>query len=257
MPWYTTKTGKHYNTDWNERDRQIAYNKAQADKMNTAEAGKPVKYKDAYEYDDFVKSNLSTLKELYKSDGEEAVKQAWYDTRLAEEKKNLKEIPIEDAIRQMRESIPDRIHAGWFRNADSDYKPHIVARLMGNPGTLNSALNMSYYNYRQQFERWSDIYGKWVPHEGVDQSKKLSFQQWLKTPQKMYRGDYGQKTTGSDLFISYTPNKKIAEKFYNASAGGKMTEIEIAPIDTWGSYQTTGEEEYLIPVSELKKRSRK
>lgn len=257
MPWYTTKNGKHYNTDWNDKERQIAYNKAQAEKMNTAEAGKPVKYKDAYEYDDFVKNNLQSLKELYKKDGEEAVKQAWYDTRLAEEKKNLKEIPIEDAISQLRESIPERIHAGWFRNADSDYKPHIVARLMGNPGTLNSALNIAYSNYRSQFEYFSEMYGKWMPIRDVDQSKKLSFKDWLVTPVKMYRGDYGQKTTDSDLFVSYTPNRKMAEKFYNASAGGKISEIEIRPIDTWGGMQTTAEEEYLIPVSEIKKRSRK
>lgn len=260
MAWITTKAGKHINTDWfdddtRRKEKQMQAAQIQAEIAQNQEAQKP-KYKDEYDYDDFVNSNLASLKELYKKDGEEAVKQAWYDTRIAEEKKDIKQVPIEDAILQMRESIPDRIHAGWFRNADSDYKPHIVARLMGNKGTLNSALHMGYYNYRSQFEWFSEYNQKWMPIEGKDQSKKLSFKDWLNTPQKMYRGDYGQKTTDSDLFISYTPNRKIAEKFYNESAGGKIDEIEIRPIDTWGSYQTTAEEEFLIPVAELKKRGK-
>ena len=38
MPWITTKDGRHVNTDWfDERDRQIAANKEQADKMKEAE----------------------------------------------------------------------------------------------------------------------------------------------------------------------------------------------------------------------------
>lgn len=35
MPWITTKEGKHINTDWfDEKERQIAENKKQADKLN-------------------------------------------------------------------------------------------------------------------------------------------------------------------------------------------------------------------------------
>jgi len=34
MPWVTTKTGKHINTDWFDKDKQIARNKAQADVLN-------------------------------------------------------------------------------------------------------------------------------------------------------------------------------------------------------------------------------
>lgn len=34
MAWFTTKDGRHINTDWLDKDRQIAENKKQADKMN-------------------------------------------------------------------------------------------------------------------------------------------------------------------------------------------------------------------------------
>ena len=99
--------------------------------------------------------------------------------------------------------------------------------MLQNPGTLNAALNVAYYNYRYQFERYSEMYGKWIPYDDVDQSKKLSFKDWLNTPQTMYRGDYNQKSVKSDIFSAFTPDKRMAEKFYNESAGGKMTEIQI------------------------------
>ena len=34
MAWITTKDGKHINTDWFDKDKQIAQNKAEADKLN-------------------------------------------------------------------------------------------------------------------------------------------------------------------------------------------------------------------------------
>lgn len=40
MPWYTTKSGKHYNTDWNDKERQIAQNKAEADRLNKVHTNK-------------------------------------------------------------------------------------------------------------------------------------------------------------------------------------------------------------------------
>ena len=68
------------------------------------------------------------------------------------------------------------------------------------------------------------------------------------TPITMYRGEYGQKQVASDIFSAYTPDRKIAEKF-----GDKITEIKIRPIDTWGSYQTIAEQEFLVPRHKIKK----
>ena len=73
-------------------------------------------------------------------------------------------------------------------------------------------------------------------------------------PQTLYRGHRGQQTVKSDLFSAYTPDRKMAEKFMSSDGKGKLETIQIKPIDTWGSYRTTAEEEYFVPASEIKKR---
>lgn len=239
------------------KQKQIDENRKQAEaKQREEEQAQKPHYQDADNLDDFIHKNLPVLKEIYNRDGIEAVHNQFYDMKTQQELKNVKEIPIEDAVSQIRDAIPNNVHSGWFRSADSEYKPRLVEDILTNKGTLNAGLNMGYHNYRQQFEWYSEFQGKWIPHEGVDQSKKMSFNDWLHTPQKMYRGTYGQKTTDADIFSSYTPNRKVAEGFLNESSGGHLDEITIRPIDTWGSYQTTSEEEFLVPVSELKKRGK-
>ena len=42
------------------------------------------------------------------------------------------------------------------------------------------------------------------------------------------------------------------EKFYNAYEGGKITELQIKPIETWGNFRTNAELEFLIPAHRLK-----
>lgn len=256
------------NSDSDKKDKQINANKEEANRRNQQEKEKDTEkkeasresdnteYKDSNSYDGFVKANLKELKSIYKAEGEEGVRERWYNMRLKNEKNNLHEESVEVAISQIRDAIPDNVHTGWFRNANSEYKPKLVNCIMGNKGTLNAGFNIGYYNYRHNFERFSEVYQKWVPLEGVDQSKKLSFEDWLNTPQTMWRGTYGQKAVDSDLFQSYTPDKEIAKKFLNESAGGTLESIQIRPIDTWGSYQTTAEQEFLIPISELKKRGK-
>ena len=84
----------------------------------------------------------------------------------------------------------------------------------------------------------------------------------------MYRGDRGQKTVDGDIFLSFTTDKKVAAGFTISDSGGghanvkddysnidksRITTIKIRPIDTYGSYQTTGEQEYLVPIRRVKK----
>lgn len=233
------------------KEKQIAQNEKEAQQKNAEK--QETKYKDDLDYDTFVEKNLESLKAKYKADRNFEPKDEWRRFRLEQEKKDLHEVDIEDAIKTMRENIPSRIHEGWFRAANSDYKPILTDYVLANPGTLNAAMNMAYYNYRYNFERYSEYEGKWIPHEGVDQSKKLSFKAWLNTPQTMYRGHRGQQTVKSDIFSSYTPDKKMAEKFMGYDGKGKLETISIKPIETLGSYQTTAEAEYLIPMSILRK----
>ena len=237
------------------KQKQIDENRKQAEaKQREEEQAQQPHYKDSDSLDDFIDNNLPALKKIFNEGGMEAVNQEWYKMKASQEQKNAKEMSRDEAISQIEDNIPKNVLSGWFRNADSSYKPRLVEDILSNKGTLNAGWNIGYDNYRHQFERYSDWQGKWVPLEGVDQSKKLSFNDWLYKPQTMYRGTHGQKTVDSDIFSSYSPNRKIAESFLNENAGGVLEQISIRPIDTWGSYQTTGEEEFLVPVSEIKKR---
>ena len=69
----------------------------------------------------------------------------------------------------------------------------------------------------------------------------------------MYRGEVGT-TDVPDVFVSYTPDPKVASKFGNYT-NGTVHRIKIRPIDTWGSYQTNGEYEFLVPKDRYKKYS--
>lgn len=190
-------------------------------------------YTDETDFRDFQKANWDDMKALHKEGGMSAVRQAYYETRTNSERKAAKEITEEEAVDIVSNSIPSNISSGWFRNADSDYKPKLAQAIMENPGTLNAGWNIAYQNYAQSLPSGQ---------------KPMSFEKWANTPQTMYRGDRGQKTVKSDVFSSFTPNRSIAEKF-----GDNITTIKIKPIDTWGSYQTTGEQEYLIPIKKIKK----
>lgn len=194
---------------------------------NMSGGGFAASLKDSTDFRTFVRENMGNpeFKQFGQDNGMDAVRDLWYQKRAAEELKDLHEISIEDAVYRVRDAIPPNVSSGWFRNADSDYKPKLIDAVMSNPGTLNAGLNIAYNNYKNST------------------SNPKSFGQWLRTPQTMYRGDRGQQTVGGDIFASYTPDRRIAEKF-----GSNITTRSIRPIDTWGSYQTTGEQEFLIPT---------
>ena len=219
------------NKNEDTKNKQIAENQKQADDAS----GKKLVLKDNTDFKQFIKDNMPNpqFKEYGRQNHIEAVKELWRDKRAEEELKDVHEIKIEDAISKIRESIPEQTHSGWFRSANSDIKPKLVDYILSNKGTLNAGLNIAYHNYLGEMEL-QKIRGS--------KEKPLPFKEWLTTPMTMYRGEYGQKQVASDIFSAYTPDKKIAEKF-----GEKITEIKIRPIDTWGSYQTTAEQEYLVP----------
>lgn len=188
--------------------------------------------KDSDDFRTFTRQNMDNpeFKAFGRSEGIAAVKQMWYARQIQNE--NIHEISKEDAIAIVRDNVPQNIRDGWFRDADSDYKPKLMDAVASNPGTYNAGLNIAYRNYKDR-----------------NPSSAVSFQQWVRTPQTMYRGDVGQRTTKNDIFTSYTPDRSVASGF-----GSNISTIRIAPIRTFGSYQTTGEQEYLIPVDMRRKR---
>lgn len=188
--------------------------------------------KDNTNFSSFIRENLSNpdFMALGREEGMDAVKDLWYQTRTEAELASLHEISKEDAINAVRDAVSQSTLDGWFRDANSEYKPRLVDSILSNPGTLNAGMNIAYQNYLDS-----------AP------SNPMSFNKWAKTPQTMYRGEYGQSTVKSDIFTSYTPDRSVASSF-----GGKLSSIKVRPIDTLGSYQTTGEYEFLVPVKRRK-----
>ena len=133
----------------------------------------------------------------------------------------------EKAMDEYVEEVGDSLVAGWVRNADSSYKPGIVAGTLRSEKARNAALNMMYLNYQY--------------NGGEDKT----FDEFLTTPIKLYRGEHGQKRTEEDVFSAYSFDKRMAQDF--AGENGTVHEIEVRPIDTLGSPRCAGEAEVMIP----------
>lgn len=140
------------------------------------------------------------------------------------------EVPKEDAINTIRENIGQNTLDGWFVNADSGYKQKLETAILNNKEVRNAGLNIAYQNYKDQT------------------GSGASFDEFVNTELTMFRGDRGQKAVKDDVFMSFTTDKNVASGF-----GGNITEIKIKPINTLGSYQTTGESEYLIPTNKIRR----
>ena len=201
----------------------------------------------ASDVDEFVRANLDNpdFMQFGRDNGMDEIENLWREMRTKKELENLHEMSIEDAIRVVEDNIRAGTLSGWFRAADSSAKPVLIEQILANPGTLNAGMNIAYYNYVAE-NRLKD-----------SNFKPLPFNEWLTTPQTVYRGEvdpaYGGKKYGkNDIFMSYTSDKSVADKFAKYK-GGNVHSIKIRPIDTWGSYQTTREQEFLVPIKRYRK----
>lgn len=156
------------------------------------------------------------------------VEQAWYYTNLSESAKGAHPITMQEADDVIGENIRDSVLEGWFRAADSGYKPQIEEATITNPELRNAALNVAHENYN----RYQEFNG----------GQQVDFDTWLTTPVTVYRGDHGQRLVSDDVFTAYSYDRKVAEKF-----GSNITTMEVRPIDTLGSYRLTGEYEVMVP----------
>lgn len=189
---------------------------------------------DSADFNDFIRQNMSNdaFREFGQNNDMDDVKMLWYQERMKAETADIHEISAEEAIDTIRDNIPASYLDGWFRSADYGYKDKIADAVVSNPGTLNAGLNIAYKNYVDSLP---------------DTTKAVSFQKWAKTPQTVYRGDSGRSYSTADVFTSFTPDKKVAQDFARQS-NGSVHSTKIRPIDTFGSFQTTGEQEFLVPV---------
>ena len=192
-------------------------------------------YVDADDFEEFQNKNLRgrdnpnriALTKIYKEGGIEAVMQEYFGMKTIASTKGVHRVSKDEADEIMFDEMGQGVFDGWFREANSEYKPRVVSAVIRNTKARSAALSIMYLNY--QYETGGN----------------LSFEEFLVTPIKMYRGGRGQKHIEDDVFSSYSLSKKVAEKF--AGNDGKIYEAEIRPIDTWGSVKTTGESEILVP----------
>lgn len=161
-------------------------------------------------------------------DFQSTVYHEWYGSKTENVTPDtVQEMSLDKAKDVLWDAIPDNVASGWLREANSAYKPRLVDCVIATPESRAAALNVMYENY------------KFFHGEGK------SFEEFLTTPVKMYRGGQGQKHVAEDVFSSYTLDRKIAEKF--AGKSGTVYEASIRPIDTWGSLRDNGEAEIMVP----------
>lgn len=190
--------------------------------------------------------NMDKLRELFKKENAEAkargekgisatdmVRREWYGFQTEKVSLDIRFIEDEyEADEILSKTISPSTFEGWFRAYDSNYKPRVVNGLIASPEARSAALSLMYKNYQNN-------------------GGELSFEEFLVTPIKMYRGGHGQKHIDDDVFSSYTFDRKVAEHFAYQFEGsretGRVYEAEIRPIDTWGSVNTIGESEIMVP----------
>lgn len=192
-------------------------------------------YEDGDSWSTFIEKNLDKLKPIYEEHGIEACQDEFYKFRMARTTRDLHKTTKDEAEEVMYDNVSQNNYDAWFRNADSDYKPLLTEAVTKSPEIRNAALNLAYDNYKCQCES--------------ERKDPLPFEQFLVTPIKLYRGEKGQKHVKNDVFDAYTFDRKTAEYFAGSGKDARVTEIEVRPIDTYGSMRSVGEAEIWIPSS--------
>lgn len=218
--------------------------------MGATGGGKSLHWQDSLvvtdDIDDFIRANINNPD--FKEWGRrrdvhtEDIENLWRELKTKEQINSVHEISINDAISEVRDGVRESLLSGWFRSADSSYKPALINSVLSN-NLLNAGLNIAYHNYLSD-----------MSIRNPDETP-MTFSKWLVTPQIMYRGEAGQSIVADDVFVSYSPDRQIAERFANYT-GGTLHSISVRPIDTWGSYQTTMEQEFLVPARLYRQNSR-
>lgn len=151
----------------------------------------------------------------------------WKSIHYHNSAKDLHELSDEEAVKVIRDNISPNYLNGWFREFNSGYKPKIENVLITNPELRNASLNISHRVYKE-------VTGN-----------QVNFDDFLEMEIEVYRGG-NFNFIKDDVFVSYSFDKNIAEKFCNRDKKD-MLKRKIKIKDTLGSLQTTGEAEIMIP----------
>jgi SPP1 gp7 family putative phage head morphogenesis protein len=174
-------------------------------------------------FDDFIRAEKESLTALglFNPEGAEGV---WRDARYANSLTKLKALTLEEAEAIAFDNISQNDVDGWFRNADSDYKPRLERAIINNPELRNATLNIAYKNY---------IYAT---------GDNITFEQFLTKDITVYRAGNVKNFIDNDTFISFSFSEDAAKKF-----GDNVVGFTIKPIDTLGSLLEIGEAELMVP----------
>lgn len=237
--WVTTRNGHHVHISENGEPDKGNENVIHAmsgsektsenNKVNYSVNPKSKDYLHSYgdTQEEFISNNIDELQEIFDESGIEGVNEEYYKFMLSKTSENLHEVGKEKAEEVLGEALSQTDVDGWFRNADSGYKARIVDSILNEPDVRNAAINIMYENYKE--------------HD----NESVSFEEWLDTPVKMYRGARGTEHISGDVFSAYTFDRKIAERF---SVNGDVYEAHIKPRDTFGSVFNNGEAEIMVPA---------
>lgn len=233
--WITTEGGKHIQIESETGavlKGNIGQNKGDHRVSEKLRPQNDYDMTEVYGRQEFIRKNLEKLKPIYETEGGEGIDNELLKVKLNRNNSNLKPMDKEE-VYDILGKVREETHAsGWFRGADSGYKPRIIEGVTDTPEARNASLNLMY-----------ELYKGYCEYSGETAEK--DFNRFLETPIKMYRGGKGQKHTEDDVFSSYSFDKDIAKKF--AGESGRVYEAEIRPIDTFGSLNATGEYEIMVP----------
>lgn len=179
----------------------------------------------ATQYNDlqsFVRDNIPALKAIGVNNNESAMA-LWRNANYSRDDFQPIEMAMEDAVDVIRNKVPENILDGWFRSADSGYKPKLENIALTDKDVRNAALNVMWDNYKQF------------------SGKDIDFNKFLYSNIPVYRGKNQENYTDDDKVLSFTFDRSVAESF-----GKHILETVIRPIDTIGSYQTTAEGEVMV-----------
>jgi uncharacterized protein YeeX (DUF496 family) len=179
-------------------------------------------------FDEFVSHYASDVKKdkLFddQADLYNKTQKLWKDLHYENSSFLIKKLDEQEAVDIVRENMRMNDINGWFREFNSDYKPRIENQIIINPDLRSASLNIAHRVFQEST-------GKVVP-----------FDVFVNSEIEVYRGgnfDFIE----NDVFISYSFDRKIAEKF---AKGGRVESRLVKIKDTLGSLQTTGEAELMV-----------
>lgn len=181
-------------------------------------------------FNEFVRNNARNIVSEKIFEGrnlQKATLEKWKELHYENSLSNLKEISNEESIKIIRDNIDSSELHGWFREYNSDYKPRIENTLITNPEVRNASLNVAHKNYQEK------------------SGENITYEEFLEKEIEVYRGG-NFEMIDNDVFVSYSFDKKVAEKFASEKKGSDVKTLRIKMKDTLGSLQTTGEAELMV-----------